>query len=124
TASAQSSPPPASCVKRFVGTWIVTVKATGQTYPATVLANGTGHATCPACMPMQHWTCSGNTFILLDPRTEEAPLSADGTGTESACCVSVRAGGASRLGHAAQGASQVGISATRTQPQGIRDRIQ
>lgn len=84
--------PPASCAGKFVGMWTILVKATGQTYQAQINADGTSHAYCPLCMPVQRWTCEGNTHILIDPFRVDSVLSADGTRTESSCCIGTRVG--------------------------------
>lgn len=95
--------PPASCASKFVGSWIVRVNATGQTYPAEVYANGRGHVTCPMCTPGGSWTCSGNTyFYTVDNGVSgQATLSADGRTTVGACCTSTRVGPVPRMAAAA-----------------------
>ena len=51
--------PPANCVGKFVGTWSVTVLATGQNYRSQIRADGTLTSFCPLCPPGQLWTCNG-----------------------------------------------------------------
>jgi hypothetical protein len=83
--------PPKSCAYKFVGTWA---------YPGgttVVLANGTALPKCAPCVPVQYWTCSGNTYTFSNPggATWSATLSADGRqliGTVTA----TRVGGAPR----------------------------
>lgn len=51
-----SAAPPASCVGKFVGTW---------SYPGgttTVRSNGLAYPHCAMCVPVQTWTCQGNTY--------------------------------------------------------------
>ena len=53
-----SAAPPASCAAKFVGTWafaggVTTVSPNGQAYPK-----------CPACVSVQTWTCSGDTYLF------------------------------------------------------------
>jgi hypothetical protein len=86
--------PPDSCINKFVGTWTIVVKSTGQTYPAQINADGTANARCPNCMASQRWTCDGNKMIILDPYRFESILSADGDKTDSACCYGTRVGAA------------------------------
>ncbi len=50
--------PPPSCASKFVGTWV---------YPGgvtTVSPNGLAYPHCPMCVPVQTWTCQGNTFLF------------------------------------------------------------
>jgi hypothetical protein len=64
--------PPASCASKFVGTWA---------YPGGVTevrADGTAYPKCPMCVPMQTWTCSGNTYFFNNPGSYTATLSPDG----------------------------------------------
>jgi hypothetical protein len=84
--------PPADCVTKFVGGWIVTVNATGQTYPSTIRPDGTLSSVCPLCAPVQTWTCQGNTFILTGPGSATQTLSADGKMMTGSCCTAARVG--------------------------------
>jgi hypothetical protein len=84
--------PPADCVSKFVGAWIVTVNVTGQTYPSTIRPDGTLSSACPLCAPVQTWTCQGNTFILTGPGSATHTLSADGKMMTGSCCTVVRVG--------------------------------
>jgi hypothetical protein len=95
--------PPASCASKFVGSWMVRVNATGQTYPAQIFANGRSHATCPLCTPGGSWTCSGNTisYTVDNGATGQATLSEDGRTTTGGCCTSTRMGPAPRVAPAA-----------------------
>ncbi len=85
--------PPANCVGKFVGTWTVTILATGQTYRSQIRADGTLTSFCPLCPPAQNWTCNGNTFILTSPVSLTQTLSADGRRMGGGCCAAVRIGG-------------------------------
>jgi hypothetical protein len=85
--------PPASCVKRFVGTWQITVLATGQRYRSVIRADGTTTADCPLCGGGT-WTCNGRTFILTSPAPHTSTISADGRTITGGCCTAVRVGGA------------------------------
>lgn len=89
-----SAAPPASCVNKFVGTWSVTVLATGQTYPAVISPNGTTHVTCPMCNPAGTWTCNGNTIMINAPAPVSHTLSADGRTMSGGCCTLTRMGSA------------------------------
>ena len=95
--------PPASCASKFVGSWMVRVNATGQTYPAQIFANGRSQVTCPMCTPGGSWTCSGNTlfFTVDNGATGQATLSEDGRTTSGACCTSTRLGAPPRVAAAA-----------------------
>jgi hypothetical protein len=84
--------PPASCVSKFVGSWTVTVVATGQTYNSQIRADGTLSSACFMCAPVQNWTCNGNTFILLGPGSATHTLSADGRSMAGGCCRLARLG--------------------------------
>jgi hypothetical protein len=56
--SASFAAPPASCASKYIGTWA---------YPGgttTVSANGLAFPHCPMCVPVQTWTCQGNTFLF------------------------------------------------------------
>jgi hypothetical protein len=77
-----SWPPPASCARRYVGSWMVNYA--GQTYTATIRPDGTGTAHCPLCMPSQRWTCRGNEYFLLDPVIITMRMSPDGRSWTSA----------------------------------------
>lgn len=92
--SPASAAPPASCAGKFVGTWSVTVLATGQTYRSQIRADGTLSSACPLCPAVQTWTCSGNTFILTSPVHHTHTISPDGRRMAGGCCSSVRIGGA------------------------------
>lgn len=94
-----SAAPPASCASRFVGSWVVRVNATGQTYPAQFFANGRSHATCPLCTPGGSWTCSGNTltFTVDNGMSGQATLSEDGRTMSGGCCTTTRVGAAPSL---------------------------
>ena len=92
--SLAAAAPPANCVNKFVGTWSVTVNATGQTYRSQIRANGTLTSACPGCPPVQTWTCSGNTFILTSPVSVTHTISSDGRRMAGGCCSLVRIGGA------------------------------
>jgi hypothetical protein len=86
--------PPAECVKKHAGRWQITVRATGQTYPADLFPNGTGVSYCPGCAPGT-WTCSGNTStVFVNGITVVSTLSPDGRSASSGCCTSTRIGGA------------------------------
>ena len=89
--------PPPSCVGKFVGTWTVTILATGQTYRSQIRADGTLTSFCPLCPPGQNWTCNGNTFILTSPVSLTQTLSADGRRMGGGCCSATRIGGAPTL---------------------------
>jgi hypothetical protein len=70
--SLASAAPPSSCASKFVGTWA---------YPGGVTdvrADGTAYPHCPMCVPMQTWTCSGNTYFFNGPGSYTATLSPDG----------------------------------------------
>lgn len=84
--------PPESCVDKYVGSWTIRVKSTGQTYPSQVNANGTLNSTCFMCMSVQRWTCNGDNFILLDPYQVISRLSPDGLKLDSTCCLGTRNG--------------------------------
>src|SRR5262245_38779054 len=85
--------PPADCVKKHAGRWQITVRATGQTYPADLFPNGTGVSHCPGCAPGT-WTCSGNTStVFVNGITIVSTLSADGMQSTSGCCTAMRLGG-------------------------------
>jgi hypothetical protein len=88
-----SAAPPASCAKKFVGTWSITVLATGQTYTSRIRADGTLSSACPLCPASQTWTCNGNTFILTSPVTHTHTISADGRRMTGGCCTARRIGG-------------------------------
>lgn len=94
-----SAAPPASCASKFVGSWVVRVNATGQTYPAQFFANGRSHATCPLCTPGGSWTCSGNTltFTVDNGVSGQATLSEDGRTMSGGCCTTTRVGAAPSL---------------------------
>ncbi|HEY8267933.1 MAG TPA: hypothetical protein VIG34_04665 [Xanthobacteraceae bacterium] len=92
TLGSASAAPPTDCVRKFVGAWIVTVNATGQTYPSTIRADGTLSSVCPQCVPVQTWTCSGDTFILTGPGSAVHTLSPDGRRMTGSCCTVVRVG--------------------------------
>jgi outer membrane protein OmpA-like peptidoglycan-associated protein len=94
SASGANAAPPSSCVNKFVGTWTVTVLATGQTYRSQIRADGTLTSFCPLCPPSQSWTCNGNTFILTSPVSLTQTLSADGRRMGGGCCSATRVGGA------------------------------
>jgi hypothetical protein len=84
--------PPADCVKKHAGRWQITVRATGQTYPADLFPNGTGVSHCPGCAPGT-WTCSGNTStVFVNGQTVVSTLSPDGLSATSSCCTSTRIG--------------------------------
>ncbi len=53
-----SAAPPSSCASKFVGTWVY---AGGTT---DVRADGTAYPHCPNCVPLQTWTCDGNTYLF------------------------------------------------------------
>jgi hypothetical protein len=50
--------PPSSCACKFVGEWVYPGGST------TVFANGTAKPKCAFCVPMQSWTCNGNTYYF------------------------------------------------------------
>ncbi|MGD9922739.1 MAG: hypothetical protein AB7V13_15070 [Pseudorhodoplanes sp.] len=84
--------PAADCVKKHAGRWQITVRATGQTYPADLFPNGTGVSHCPGCAPGT-WTCSGNTStVFVNGITVVTTLSPDGRTGTSSCCTSTRIG--------------------------------
>lgn len=86
--------PPAECVSKHAGRWQITVRATGQTYPADLFPNGTGVSHCPMCSPGT-WTCSGNTStVFVNGITVVTTLSPDGRTGTSGCCISRRIGAA------------------------------
>ncbi len=64
--------PPKSCAAKFVGTWAYSGGTT------VVNADGTANPQCFLCVPVQTWTCNGNTYIITGPTTYQATLSADG----------------------------------------------
>ena len=68
--------------------------STGQRYTSQIFPGGTLSSACPLCVPVQHWTCNGDTFTLLDPVVVTATLSPDGRRLTAGCCVSTRIGGA------------------------------
>lgn len=72
-----AGPPPADCGYKFVGSW--TVYSSVGTYPVTIRPDGTSTAHCSFCMPVQRWTCSGDTYVVLDPFRVESPLTPDQT---------------------------------------------
>jgi hypothetical protein len=94
--------PSPSCAAKFVGSWQVTVLATGQTYPAVISPNGTTHVTCPLCNPTGTWTCNGNTITILAPTPTSHTISADGRTMSGGCCTAVRIGGAPAAAKPAQ----------------------
>ena len=50
--------PPSSCAHKFIGTWTYSAGTT------TVNPDGTAHPHCFACVPVQTWTCQGNTYLF------------------------------------------------------------
>lgn len=80
--------PPASCAKKFVGTWAYAIGTT------RVTADGNAYPKCASCVGHQTWTCEGNTFILLSPTPARGTLSADGRTMSGSWGVSTRVGGA------------------------------
>jgi hypothetical protein len=72
TAGLAFAAPPASCASKFVGTWAY------QGGVTEVRADGTAYPKCPMCVPMQTWTCSGNTYFFQGPGSHTATLSPDG----------------------------------------------
>jgi hypothetical protein len=120
-ASGAAAQGPPGCMARFAGSWMVTVVATGQTYPSQIFPNGTLSSTCPFCMPVQNWTCNGNTFMLLTPVAHTHTLSADGRTMSGGCCSLVRVGPAPSVARAPQGrqaAPQQTTGASRWLPPG------
>jgi hypothetical protein len=104
-----AGPPPASCRARHSGTWMITVRATGQSYPAVFMPNGVVNVTCPLCPPTSRWSCSGNTSFVATPSgTVISALSADGRSTSSDCCTAVRVSGGQTQVASASGASRPG----------------
>jgi hypothetical protein len=98
SAGLATASPPSSCAYKFVGTWIVRVLSTGQTYPVVNLPSGVAHGSCPMCTPTGTWTCSGNTYTWsVNGITETDPLSADGRTVTGRCCIATRAGPAPKL---------------------------
>jgi len=83
TATGPVSAPPSDCAYKFVGMWTVQTNS-GQTYQAEIRPDGTSTAYCPLCMPVQRWTCHGDTRTVLDPFVFEDRLSADGMRLDSA----------------------------------------
>lgn len=80
--------PPASCAYKFIGTWA---------YPGgvTVVApGGSAYPKCPMCIPVQTWTCSGNTYFFQGPGSHSATLSPDGRQLIGGGVVATRVGGA------------------------------
>jgi hypothetical protein len=57
-AAAAEAAPPASCARKFVGTW---VHATGTTL---VKPDGTAIPSCPFCVSVQYWTCNGDQYLF------------------------------------------------------------
>jgi hypothetical protein len=101
--SAAIAAPPAECAGKFVGSWMVTVLATGQTYPATISPDGSTHVTCPFCNPTGSWTCSGDTIMIRAPAAVSHTLAPDGQSMSGGCCRLTRLGaaGAPPQAHAA-----------------------
>jgi hypothetical protein len=91
-----SAAPATSCASKFVGSWMVRVDATGQTYPSQILPNGRTHVTCPLCTPGGSWTCSGNTITVNVDNgvTTQHTLHADGRTMSGGCCTITRLGAA------------------------------
>lgn len=94
TVAPAAAAPGASCASKFVGSWMVRVDATGQTYPSQILANGRTHVTCPMCTPGGSWTCSGNTITVNVDNgvTTQHTLHADGRTMSGGCCTITRVG--------------------------------
>lgn len=82
-----SAAPPASCAHKFVGVWSY---AGGTT---RVNANGTANPTCPMCVAVQTWTCSGNTYIITGPTSYTATLTPDGRQVVGSAGIATRIGG-------------------------------
>jgi hypothetical protein len=111
-----SAAPPADCVKKHAGRWQITVRATGQTYPADLFPNGTGVSHCPGCAPGT-WTCSGNTStVFVNGITVVSTLSPDGRTATSGCCTSTRIGRGPAVAAAASKSDRSGSD----QPSGKR----
>jgi hypothetical protein len=53
-----SAGPPSSCASKFVGTWAFSGGTT------TVIPDGTAIPHCTMCVPVQTWTCQGNTYLF------------------------------------------------------------
>lgn len=90
----QSSPGPSSaqCRKRFIGSWNITVLATGQTYVGEYRADGSAVANCAFCSAGT-WTCSGDTItILVSGMTVQHTISPDGSHLQGGCCAASRIG--------------------------------
>lgn len=110
SAGGVSAAPPSSCVNKFVGTWTVTILATGQTYRSQIRADGTLTSFCPLCPPSQSWTCNGNTFILTSPVSLSQMLSADGRRMGGGCCSATRVGGAPAVAKQAPAKKEVAVA--------------
>ena len=81
--------PPASCASKFVGTW---------TYPGgttIVRADGTAYPKCPNCVPMQTWTCRGNTYLFSNagPPGQFSATLIDANRMQGSGIIATRAGG-------------------------------
>ena len=116
---------PSSCAARFIGSWMVTVTATGQTYPAVIAPGGTAQSMCPFCTSPGTWRCSGNQiFITVNGRTDSYTLSADNRTSSGACCTAVRTGPAPSVASVQtprQAAPQQSSGASRWLPPGSRN---
>jgi hypothetical protein len=85
--SSAAAAPPGSCASKFVGTWI------GGWGSTQVVAGGTAYPKCPMCVPVQTWTCSGNTFMITGPTPATGTLMPDGRTMTGSWGVATRVGG-------------------------------
>jgi hypothetical protein len=84
-----------SCAVKFIGSYMVTVRMTGQTYPTQVLPGGIAHDQCPMCNPTGSWTCSGDTITFsINGITETFSPSPNLSTLIGPCCILRRLGAA------------------------------
>ncbi len=100
--------PPKSCAAKFVGTWSYSGGTT------VVNADGTANPQCFLCVPVQTWTCNGNTYIITGPTTYQATLTPDGRQMVGSAGVATRVSGGERP--AARPAAQPRPRPARPQP--------
>jgi hypothetical protein len=84
--------PPSSCAGKFIGTWSYSGGTT------TVSANGLAYPHCAACVPVQTWTCQGNTYLFSNsgPPGQFSATLVDSTHMQGSGVIATRVGGGAR----------------------------
>ncbi len=82
--------PPSSCASKFVGTWA---------FPGgvgTISPNGLAYPHCPMCVPVQTWSCQGNTYLFSNsgPPGEFSATLIDSNHMQGSTGIATRVGGA------------------------------